>query len=116
MGHEISGKRTVLVISNEGHNKNGSTVNVLAMDGDFTRPDFQEEIKSCDLQSGDLAGGRRSVAVLVTSILTIDKSRLTDKQCRIRYNKMKDIDVRLFKQLGLSLNSLKDSSGNFRVK
>lgn len=115
VGHEMSGERTVLVISNDLQNKHGATVNVLAMDGDFLSSDYHEEIKICDLQSGDLPGGRTSVAVAVTSILTIDKSRLDKKQCRVKYNKMKDINVRLFKQLGLSINSLMDNSGRFRV-
>ena len=115
VGHEISGERTVLVISNDLQNKHGGTVNVIAMDGEFFSSDYHEEIKRCDLQSGNLPNGKSSVAVAITSILTIDKSRLDKKQCKVKYNKMKDINVRVFKQLGLSINSLMDDSGRFKV-
>lgn len=101
VGSELAGNHLVVIIQNDTGNTFGEKVNVLPIEGDGSKinPKFHVKLTNDDLESGNF--DKNPSRVIVTDILTLDKSRLDIRIGKIKTNKMKEISDLLRKQLDL---------------
>lgn len=101
VGAELCGQHLVVIIQNKKANIYSSKVNVLPIEGDGLKinPAYQMSLCSSDLITGSL--DKNPSRIIMTDILTLDKSRLARKIGVIKPEKMAEIDKRLKIQLGL---------------
>lgn len=98
VGSEASGKRPVLIISNNENNKHSSKVNAILL---TTKPKnlvFAEGINKTDLKSGYVKDKTKAV---VTDILSIEKARLDNRIAVVKDEKMDLIAQKVRNQLGI---------------
>lgn len=102
VGTELCGMHPVLIVQNQNSNIHSSKVNVLPIEGDGNKikPKFQEQITSDDL-TGTGTLKKDPSRVIVSDIMTIDKSRLYGKIGKLNKDKMDIICEKLKKQLDL---------------
>lgn len=101
VGSELAGNHLVLIMQNDTGNTFGEKVNVLPIEGDGNKinPKFHVKLTNADLESGNL--DKNPSRVIVTDVLTLDKSRLDIRIGKIKAEKMKEISDLLRKQLDL---------------
>lgn len=98
VGSEASGRRPVLIISNNENNKHSSKVNAILL---TTKPKnlvFAECINKTDLKSGYVKDKTKAV---VTDIISIEKARLDDRIAVVKDEKMDLIAQKVRNQLGI---------------
>lgn len=98
VGSEASGRRPVLIISNNENNKHSSKVNAILL---TTKPKnlvFVEWINKTDLKSGYVKDKTKAV---VTDIISIEKARLDDRIAVVKDEKMDLIAQKVRNQLGI---------------
>jgi mRNA-degrading endonuclease toxin of MazEF toxin-antitoxin module len=101
VGSELSGDHLVIIIQNKTSNIFGEKVTVLAIEGDGNSIDLKYQMK---LSNDDLSYGhldKNPSRIIISDIITIDKSRLQRKIATINSTKMTEINQRLRKQLQL---------------
>lgn len=102
VGTELCGTHPVVIMQNQNSNIHSSKVNVLPIEGDGNKikPKFQEQITNEDLEGNDILLKNPS-RVIISDIMTIDKSRLGAKIGKLNESKMEIISEKLKKQLNL---------------
>jgi mRNA-degrading endonuclease toxin of MazEF toxin-antitoxin module len=101
VGSELAGNHLVVIMQNDTGNTFGEKVNVLPIEGDGNKinPKFHVKLTNDDLEFGNL--DKNPSRVIITDILTLDKSRLDIRIGKIKTEKMKEISNLLRKQLDL---------------
>lgn len=99
VGSELAGNHPVVIIQNDKGNIYGEKVNVLPIEGDGNKinPNYQIPLSNLELEFGALS--KNPSRIIVTDIMTIDKSRLGIKIGRVRSDYMGTISKALKKQL-----------------
>lgn len=102
VGSELSDNHLVIIIQNKKGNIFSEKVNVLPIEGDGKKinPNYQKQLKNTDLEEGRL--DKNPSRVIITDILTFDKSRLKERIGKIKPEYMsKVIDPAIKRQLEL---------------
>lgn len=108
IGSELSGNHLVIIIQNAKGNIYGEKVNVIPIEGDGNsiNPNYQEQLKSSDMELDDQGNPvtlhKDPSRIILTDILTIDKARLQRKIGKLRPEKMAIINKKLADQLELN--------------
>lgn len=105
-GSELSSRHPVIIISNDKGNKYTSKVIVVAIEGDGLRinPAYQMQISTSDLSQGRL--NKNPSRIILSEILTLDKSRLSQKIGTVKPDVMEDITYGIAKQLSIPTHKL----------
>jgi mRNA-degrading endonuclease toxin of MazEF toxin-antitoxin module len=107
IGSELSGNHLVIIIQNTKGNIYGEKVNVIPIEGDgnAVNPNYQEQLKSSDMEpdeNGEKVTLHKDPSrIIMTDILTIDKARLQRKIGKLKSEKMLVINKKLIDQLDL---------------
>ena len=113
VGHEDSGIRPVLIITNDGTNIYGTKVTCLMM-GSVKRDNKGHLISTLPPEyrifDKELTFGKfkKPTAVDTGAIYTIDKARLEEHYVTISDKKMRFIELKVFNQLGISADCCKE--------
>ena len=100
IGSELCGNHLVLVVSNSSTNIFADKINVLPIEGDGNKvPHYLAKLTNEDMKTGHL--DKDPSRVIIPDVLTIDKSRLGMKIGRVDDEKIKEINIKLKKQLSL---------------
>jgi mRNA-degrading endonuclease toxin of MazEF toxin-antitoxin module len=101
VGSELSGDHLIIIIQNKTSNIFGEKVTILPIEGDGNIIDlkYQMQLSNDDLIDGHL--DKNPSRIIISDIITIDKSRLQRKIGTIKSTKMIEINERLRKQLQL---------------
>lgn len=99
IGSELCGNHLVIIISNDTGNIYSEKVNILPIEGSGAKvnPKYQMKLSNSDLESGHL--DKDPSRIIFTDIMTIDKARLDIKIGMIKHEKMKEINLKLRRQL-----------------
>lgn len=102
VGTELCGTHPVLIIQNQNSNLHSSKINVLPIEGDGNKikPKYQEQITSEDLE-GTASLIKNPSRVIISDIMTIDKSRLGGKIGKLNQDKLNTICEKLKQHLVL---------------
>lgn len=98
VGSELSDHHLVIIIQNKKGNIFSEKVNVLPIEGDGKKfnPNYQKQLKNTDLEEGRL--DKDPSRIIITDILTFDKSRLKRRIGKIKPDYMKDVIDRAIKR------------------
>lgn len=101
-GSELSGEHPVIVIQNDTGNLFAQKVIVLPIEGDghTINEAYMMRITSEDLE-GDKRLRKEPSRAIISEILTIDKARLGFKIGRLKSEKIKELNKKIYNQLSL---------------
>ena len=104
-GNELSSPHPVIVISNNKGNKYTSKVIVVAIEGDGSKinPAYQMALSNADLSHGHL--DKDPSRIILSEILTIDKTRLTQKIGTVKPDVLDVITYGISKQLSIPMRN-----------
>lgn len=101
IGAELCENHLVIIIQNKKGNMYSEKVNVITIEGDGNNinENYQMGLSNEDLEFGKLT--KNPSRIIITEILTIDKSRLGRKIGKIKNEKMLNLSEKIKKQLEL---------------
>lgn len=102
LGSELSGDHPVIIIQNTEGNLFSQKVNVIPIEGDGNKvkEPYQMKLTSDNLENG-IKLSKDPSRIIISDIMTIDKTRLGLKVGQIKEEKMKLISKSIIKQLSL---------------
>lgn len=102
VGTELCGTHPVLIIQNQNSNIHSCKVNVLPIEGDGKKinPKYHEQITNADFEN-NIKLIKNPSRVVISDVLTIDKSRLNIRIGKLKIEKMKIINNKIKNHLGL---------------
>ena len=91
VGSELSDNHLVIIIQNQKGNIYSEKVNVLPIEGDGKKfnPNYQKQLTNADLEYGQL--DKDPSRIIITDILTFDKSRLKGKIGKVKNDYMEKV-------------------------